>query len=323
MRMEQAGDEGSRALQGGALFEAHLAVRDVNRSLAFYRDVVGLDPALEIPDRGAAFLWAGGRGHTMLGLWSLGSAPLGLSLHVAFAATLEAVLAAPERLRALGVTPRAFAGEETDEPSVIGWMPAAAVYFEDPDGHMLELLAMLDDAARPEAGIVGWGEWTAAADDGRSLRIRAHDGDRDALRPLFALAEDSPRRVEAQLHAGEVLVGELGDRVVGHVQLTDAGPGALEIASLAVIEGERRRGHGRALVQAALARARRRGVATVRVATAAADIDNLRFYQRSGFRMRSVERDAFMPADGYPPGIAADGIPIRDRVWLDLAIGDA
>jgi lactoylglutathione lyase len=31
---------------------------------------------------------------------------------------------------------------------VIGWMPAAAVYFEEPDGHMLEYLAMLDEAPR-------------------------------------------------------------------------------------------------------------------------------------------------------------------------------
>ena len=33
----------------------------------------------------------------------------------------------------------------------------------------------------------------------------------------------------------------------------------------------------------------------VLVATAAADIGNLRFYQRQGFRMRSVERDAAAP----------------------------
>jgi hypothetical protein len=33
--------------------------------------------------------------------------------------------------------------------------------------------------------------------------------------------------------------------------------------------------------------------------------------------MRSVERDAITPATGYPPGIVIDGIPLRDRVWLD------
>jgi hypothetical protein len=40
--------------------------------------------------------------------------------------------------------------------------------------------------------------------------------------------------------------------------------------------------------------------------------------QRNGpFRMRSIERDAFTPATGYPDGIDIDGIPLRDRGWLD------
>jgi lactoylglutathione lyase len=144
-----------------SLFEAHLPVADVGRSVAFYRDVVGLEAAYDDADRGVAFMWAGSSGEAMLGLWSLGTAPMGMRLHVAFAAELHEVLRAPAALRASGVTPRSFFREEADEPSVIGWMPAAAVYFEDPDGHMLEYLAMLDEAPRPEAGVVGWSEWSA------------------------------------------------------------------------------------------------------------------------------------------------------------------
>jgi hypothetical protein len=56
------------------------------------------------------------------------------------------------------------------------------------------------------------------------------------------------------------------------------------------------------------------------VATAAADVGNLRFYQRAGFRMRSVERDAFSPATGYPTETLIDGVELRDRVWLDLPL---
>jgi len=129
--------------------------------VAFYREVVGLDPALEVPERGAAFFWIGAPGHSMLGLWSLGSAPLGMSLHVAFATSLDAVVAAPARLRALGVTPRSFSGEETTEPSVIGWMPAASVFFSDPDGHLLEYLAMLDEPPAPERGVIALSAWRA------------------------------------------------------------------------------------------------------------------------------------------------------------------
>jgi lactoylglutathione lyase len=140
------------------LFETHLTVADLPRSVAFYRDVVGLAVALELPERGAAFHWIGRPGQAMLGLWTIGSAPIGMQLHLAFDVALADVLAAPEALRAHRVEPLSFFGEPADEPSVIGWMPAAAVYFRDPDGHMLEYLAMLDGPARPDLGIVAWSQ---------------------------------------------------------------------------------------------------------------------------------------------------------------------
>jgi lactoylglutathione lyase len=88
---------------------------------------------------------------------------VGLSLHVAFRASLADVLGACDRLRALGVTPLSFHAIETAEPSVIGWMPAAAVYLRDPDGHLLEYLAMLDAEPRPDLGILSWSQWQAGA----------------------------------------------------------------------------------------------------------------------------------------------------------------
>jgi lactoylglutathione lyase len=143
------------------LFETHLTVRDLGRSIAFYRDVVGLQLAAHEADLGAAFFWIGAPGQSMLGLWTAGSAPIVLSLHVAFAASLDDVLDAPNRLRQLGVTPLSFDAEETDEPSVIGWMPAAAVYFRDPDGHLLEYLVMLDEEPDRDRRVLSWSHWSA------------------------------------------------------------------------------------------------------------------------------------------------------------------
>ena len=141
------------------LFETHLTVADLPRSTAFYRDVVGLPVAFETAERGATFHWVGRPGRAMLGLWTTGSAPMGMRLHVAFDMALADVLATPKNLRRHGVEPLSFFGEPTDEPSVIGWMPAAAVYFHDPDGHLLEYLAMLDGPTRAELGVVGWSQY--------------------------------------------------------------------------------------------------------------------------------------------------------------------
>jgi ribosomal protein S18 acetylase RimI-like enzyme/catechol 2,3-dioxygenase-like lactoylglutathione lyase family enzyme len=304
------------------LFETHLTVSDLDRSTEFYRDVVGLTVALTLPARGAAFLWIGRPGRAMLGLWSLGSAPIGLSLHVAFTASLPDVLGACDALRLRDVTPLSFFAAETTEPSVIAWMPAAAVYFRDPDGHLIEYLAMLDAPPRPELGIVPWSQWRGTGAEAGAVRIERHTGPRAELRALFEEAEDSPQQVDAVLEAGEVLVARVAGQVVGHLQLTDAThAGASEIKTMAVDAAHRGRGIGRMLIRAAAARARTQGRATLAVATAAADVGSLRFYQRAGFRLRSVERDAFSAAAGYRPTTVVDGIPLRDRVWLDLDLG--
>jgi lactoylglutathione lyase len=309
------------ALPLRGLFETHLTVRDLSRSIAFYRDVVGLPIALEVPERGAAFFWIPDRGQAMLGLWSLGSAPVEMSLHVAFATSLANVLDACDRLRSLGVTPLSFSATETDEPSVIGWMPAAAVYFRDPDGHLLEYLAMLNTAPRPDLGILPWSQWSKdASADG--YPILWYEGPRSRLRELFELADDSAEQIDRYIDLGRVLVAS-DDRgeIVGHLQLVlDSRRNVVEIKSLAVQTDFRRRGIGSRLVDHALAVCRAEQRRGVTVTTAVADIDNLRFYQRRGFRASSILLDAFTPETGYPSGQTADGIPLRDAVRFDLAL---
>jgi len=153
------------------------------------------------------------------------------------------------------------------------------------------------------------------------IRIRRYRGSRGNLRPLFELAEDSAAELNSYIDAGRVLVAMSGTEVIGHLQLTDTDdPWQTEIKNMAVRETFQGRGVGRRLVQAAVGLVAAEGVTTLLVATAAADIGNLRFYQRQGFRMRSIERDAFTAATGYPPGLRIDGIELRDRVWLDRAV---
>jgi ribosomal protein S18 acetylase RimI-like enzyme len=187
------------------------------------------------------------------------------------------------------------------------WTAHGAVTIEDPDGWRVVLMpraSFQDDAGHGENVTIDW-----------------YTGDRLALRPLFELAEDSAAELDSYLMAGRVLVASSGGEVVGHLQLVDDGrTGHAEIKNMAVREDRQGRGIGHRLVGEALVRLAAENVSTVQVATASADVGNLRFYQRQGFRMRSIERDAFTASTGYPPGTRIDGIPLRDRVWLDLRL---
>ena len=142
------------------LFESHLTVSDLKRSMAFFGDTLGLELARVFPERRVAFYWIGGPSQSMLGVWEVGTAPQRLSLHLAFRVDLPDLLEAPERLRTANVTPRDFSGNFTDEPVVLAWMPAASLFFHDPDGNLLEFLAMLPDSPQPELGVVSWSRWT-------------------------------------------------------------------------------------------------------------------------------------------------------------------
>jgi GNAT superfamily N-acetyltransferase len=154
-----------------------------------------------------------------------------------------------------------------------------------------------------------------------NVRVEEHTGSRAELRELFELAEDSARALDLYIDLGRVLVARDDGELLGHIQVID-GPRreSAEIKNMAVRQSVQRRGIGRALLEAAIAGARAEGRPTLAVATAAADVGNLRFYQRAGFRMRTIERDAFTPATGYAAGMEIDGVALRDRVWLDLRL---
>jgi lactoylglutathione lyase len=133
------------------LYEAHLPVANTEESKAFYLNVVGLHFAHRDSTRDIVFLWAGSDRRSMLGLWGPDTTR-GRDFHkchLAFAMSLPELLAACGSLAKVGVRTENFAGEEKTEPSVIGWMPSAQIYFCDPDGHSLEFIALLEDTPDP------------------------------------------------------------------------------------------------------------------------------------------------------------------------------
>jgi GNAT superfamily N-acetyltransferase len=218
-----------------------------------------------------------------------------------------AVSAATAPLGAAGLTP-------DPEPHAY-WAANGAVTYRDPDGRVV-IFAPWVFGRDPEP-VDRDGQRDATEPTRGAVRIDWYDGDRAALRSLFEEAEDSPTQLAAYGGAGRVLVASDGAAILGHLQVVPTGRSdEVELKSMAVVRERRGEGLGRLLVDAALRWAAAEGLARMVVATAAADIGNLRFYQRCGFRLTAVEPDAFGPASGYPDPIVIDGIPLRDRVWL-------
>jgi GNAT superfamily N-acetyltransferase len=165
----------------------------------------------------------------------------------------------------------------------------------------------------------------------RVLTVGPYEGERAALRPLMRLADDSEDEIDRYIDAGVAFAVHEGEEVVAYLLLTaTAEPHVCEIKSMAVVERLQGGGLGRVLVEKVVEHCRRMraqaspgsraDVRTLVVATAAAGLGQLRFYQRLGFRMLRIEREAFGAHNGYPEGIVLNGIPLRDRVWLSMEV---
>jgi len=116
------------------IFEDHISVRDLRALDWILSRCIGHGSrslqSRSVEGMGGGLLWVGGRGRSMLGIYSLGSTwtLTIMQHHVAFEVKIEDLLAAPQRLRAAGVAAMGGRHEPIDEPVVFSWMPAASVF---------------------------------------------------------------------------------------------------------------------------------------------------------------------------------------------------
>lgn len=144
------------------LYETHLYVEDLQRSVAFYWDTLGLELCHQEPGRKIAFFWIGEPKSAMLGLWEKPTSELE-KRHFAFRCDVDDVLNnSVTYLKEQGLKPYSFLKDGTERPMVFAWMPAIAIYFTDPDGNWLEFIAVLDGEAKPELGVISYQKWVEA-----------------------------------------------------------------------------------------------------------------------------------------------------------------
>lgn len=148
------------------LFETHLQVKNLEHSMEFYEKVLGLELGLKEESRRVAIYWIGGKTRSALGLWEkppwvseTNARDQIVTQHFAFEIDLADLGRVVAGVKQRGIEFRNFFGQTTDIPSVFGWVPAASIYFNDPDRHLLEFIAKLPGKAKPEVGVVSMDEW--------------------------------------------------------------------------------------------------------------------------------------------------------------------
>jgi catechol-2,3-dioxygenase len=113
------------------VYEVAVKVKDLARAEAFYLQTLGLEIGIRDDRRNWLFLRAGGERGMIVLQEDKGEWPL---QHFAFTVDEADIKRAAALLRERGV--------EVEGPVFHEWVPATSLYFKDPDGHDLELLAI-------------------------------------------------------------------------------------------------------------------------------------------------------------------------------------
>lgn len=141
------------------LFETHLYVENIDRSIHFYSEIIGLQECHYEKERKAAFFWIGETKKQMLGLWEQPKENIDIR-HFAFECDAQWILNdSINWFKERNLPFKNFLKDRTERPMVFAWTPAISIYFDDPDGHSLEFIGLLDGKSRPDKGVISYEEW--------------------------------------------------------------------------------------------------------------------------------------------------------------------
>lgn len=143
------------------LYETHLYVENLERSIDFYKNTLDLKQCRFNDSRRTAFFWIGEDKKFMLGLWEKPKEDIDIR-HFAFECEPDWVLnESVNFLKSRNLNYWNFLNDDTQGPMVFVWMPAISIYFSDPDGHALEFIGILkgNTKSNTEKRVVTYNEW--------------------------------------------------------------------------------------------------------------------------------------------------------------------
>lgn len=123
------------------VYEVAIPVKDLARAEAFYKGTLELEEGIRVASRKMLFLRAGGNAGMIVLKEDKGEWP---TIHFAFTVADADLETAAQTLKEKGVNVSELVMHE--------WMAARSIYFEDPDGHELELCALMEATSAAETG---------------------------------------------------------------------------------------------------------------------------------------------------------------------------
>ncbi|MDB5082963.1 MAG: gcn5-related n-acetyltransferase [Chloroflexi bacterium] len=138
---------------------------------------------------------------------------------------------------------------------------------------------------------------------------------REKFLDLLLLADPEEAVVLAYLNQGWLFALYEDGELYGVMHLIEHDARTLEIKNLAVKESAHGKGYGMRLINQAKVFGKQQGYRTLLVGTGNSGAGIFTFYQKAGFRFKSVIRDFFVV--NYKEPIFENGLQCRDMVLLD------
>lgn len=148
-----------------------------------------------------------------------------------------------------------------------------------------------------------------------STQILKIEDNRERLLDLLLLADPEEAVVLAYLNRGWLFALFENDELYGVMHLLEHDARTLEVKNIAVKESAQGKGFGKQLLDQAKSFARQQGYCTLMVGTGNSSVWIFAFYQKAGFRFKSVIRDFFVI--NYKEPIFENGLQCRDMIILD------
>lgn len=162
-------------------------------------------------------------------------------------------------------------------------------------------------------------KWARVQNDEKSPGIRFRKITNDYPYALLLLADETVDAIHKYLFASDVIVAQTDDgEIVGAFCLLRIDADTLEIKNIAVAESWQRRGIGGRLLQEAERIARTQPCKTLMVGTGDCGFNQIRFYERNGFRKFAVKENFFI--ENYAAPIYENGVQLKDMVMLKKEI---